>query len=617
MITTPQTGRHLAATDVLPRAFLLALLLTAVTPFAAHARTYAVLHHFDGGPGGKNVWSGLTVSGTTLFGTTEKGGTYGYGTVFRMELDGTGFSVVRSLNYADGAFPMGDLLVSGDWIYGTTSWGGSTNEAGTLFRLRLDGSEFAVLKYFGGFDGNQPRGGVALSGDTLFGTTYAGGTNQPYAQGTVYRINTDGTGFRLLHSYGSADGNCPCGTLVISGTVLYGTTSDWSIGLGTVFRVNMDGSGYTILKTFTGADGRMPIGNLLRSGNTLYGTTIHGGASDWGTVFRLNTDGTGFASLRNFPALGMPYGGLVISGQTLIGSTCGGGPANEGTLYRINMDGSDYTVITNLSGSIGTGPVAAMVAGGDGFYGTCRYGGANNAGVMFKLTASPPTITQEPRSCTLEIGSALVLNVHVDSCAPPSYRWLFNGTQAIGGGTSDPVYRIASVQTSNTGVYTVVVTNYFGAVTSTPAVVNVIPVVERRPVPFLTLTADPGTTLQLECAEGGCSGTKWTSMDTLTLATGAAEYFDLSSPLPAARYYRAWHATPGAPPPALDLDYVPAITLSGQPGNKLRLDFINAIGPVDAWSSLATLTLTNSTQLYFDTTVLGQPSRLYRIVPVP
>jgi hypothetical protein len=47
------------------------------------------------------------------------------------------------------------------------------------------------------------------------------------------------------------------------------------------------------------------------------------------------------------------------------------------------------------------------------------------------------------------------------------------------------------------------------------------------------------------------------------------------------------------------------------------LDCINAIGPTDAWVTLDTVTLTNTSQLYFDTSSIGQPARRYRIVRVP
>ena len=57
--------------------------------------------------------------------------------------------------------------------------------------------------------------------------------------------------------------------------------------------------------------------------------------------------------------------------------------------------------------------------------------------------------------------------------------------------------------------------------------------------------------------------------------------------------------------------------ITGNVGDSLRLDYINAIGPTDAWVTLGTVTLTNTWQLYFDVSAPGQPARLYRIVPVP
>jgi hypothetical protein len=62
---------------------------------------------------------------------------------------------------------------------------------------------------------------------------------------------------------------------------------------------------------------------------------------------------------------------------------------------------------------------------------------------------------------------------------------------------------------------------------------------------------------------------------------------------------------------------VPAITLTGNVGDSLRLDCINQCGPIDAWVTLATVMLTNTSQLYFDTSSIGQPPRLWRIVPFP
>ena len=180
---------------------------------------------------------------------------------------------------------------------------------------------------------------MTLSGNTLYGTASRGGTS---GIGTVFRVNTDGTGFTNLHSFtGPSDGTVPEGRLILLSNILYGTAS-WggSLGYGTVFKVNTDGTGFTNLYNFTGGnDGSGPDG-LILSGNTLYGTTGGGGGAttnyESGTMFAVKTDGTDFTTLNYFPAVsaivGIIYGseggnphGLVLSGNTLYGMADTGG----------------------------------------------------------------------------------------------------------------------------------------------------------------------------------------------------------------------------------------------------------------------------------------------------
>ena len=63
---------------------------------------------------------------------------------------------------------------------------------------------------------------------------------------------------------------------------------------------------------------------------------------------------------------------------------------------------------------------------------------------------------------------------------------------------------------------------------------------------------------------------------------------------------------------------VPAISLNGLlPNATYHIEYMNAIGPTNAWSILASITLTNSPQFYFDVSAIGQPARFYRLVQVP
>ena len=106
--------------------------------------------------------------------------------------------------------------------------------------------------------------------------------------GTVFAINTDGTGFTNLYSFtGGSDGANPFAGLILSSNTLYGTASDGGSSYnGTIFAINTDGTGFTTLWNFTGgSDGAGPWAGLILSSNTLYGTAQEGGSSGWGTVF--------------------------------------------------------------------------------------------------------------------------------------------------------------------------------------------------------------------------------------------------------------------------------------------------------------------------------------------
>ena len=144
------------------------------------------------------------------------------------------------------------------------------------------------------------------SGNTPYGTASGGGSG---GSGTVFALNTNGTGFTTLYSFTASinsglgilyngDGANPEDGLVLSGNTLYGTTySGGTSGIGTV-SVYTDGSGLTSLHTFTAqfpqfigftnSDGAYPKGGLVLSGNILYGTAKLGGTSGWGTVFALS-----------------------------------------------------------------------------------------------------------------------------------------------------------------------------------------------------------------------------------------------------------------------------------------------------------------------------------------
>jgi len=292
----------------------------------------------------------------TLYGTTVSAEGHAFGTVFKIQPDGTGLTALKVFtNAVDGYSPSGALLLNGTTLYGTTRTGGSA-AFGNVFKINTDGSGFTVIKAFatGGLEGLGPVGGLVLSGSTLYGATANGGST---GSGTVFSVNTDGTGFTVLKNFGSIanDGSSPQGGLVLSGSTLYGTTQGGgTLFDGTIFKINTDGSSYSILKNFTGtaSDGRTPLAGLLLSGSTLYGTTYFGGANNVGVVFSVATSGSGFQVIKSFAGgtdAAKPQSALVVGGTTLYGTTTYGGLAgNSGTVFALSTDGNTYKLLKSF-----------------------------------------------------------------------------------------------------------------------------------------------------------------------------------------------------------------------------------------------------------------------------
>src|SRR5262249_28073968 len=151
---------------------------------------------------------------------------------------------------------------------------------------------------------------------------------------------------------------------------LYGTTSGGFFNDGTVFKVNKDGTGFTTLKNLVPADGTKPLaGLLLGSDGVLYGTTSVNGPSS-GTVFRMNQDGGGFAVVHAFNATdGNSPNAAVIEGSdgALYGGTYSGGAIGGGTLFKVNKDGGGFVDLHDFGGpGDGLNPVIRLTEGSDG-----------------------------------------------------------------------------------------------------------------------------------------------------------------------------------------------------------------------------------------------------------
>ena len=319
-----------------------------------------------------------------LYGTTTEGGTNDFGTVFKINKDGSGLQILHRFagGANDGVNPVGGLTEGIDHaLYGTTFSGG-LNNGGTIFRLTKDGGTFFILKHLAAGSGSQ--GSLLNDTDgTLYGTTVS----------NVFKLDMSGGGFTVLHTLGS--GGAQFGVIAGSDGALYGvTTNGGANNLGTVFTLNKDGSSYAVLFNFAGTNGQNPQAGLLEgSDHLLYGTTSFRGTNSYGTVFQLDKTGTNYALLHNFygtNADGWYPQSVLIEGDdgALYGMCANGGTDGQGTVFKLNKNGGGYSVLHQFTWTNGDGriPEAGLLKVTDGLlYGTTSRGGTADYGSLFKL----------------------------------------------------------------------------------------------------------------------------------------------------------------------------------------------------------------------------------------
>lgn len=314
--------------------------------------------------------------------------------VFSMNTDGTGYTVLHKFVTNDGGLPIGSLLeASNGYLYGINQFGG-LGAAGVAYRIKKDGTDFSIVKKFGG-SGYYPGSTLIQANDgMLYGITSQGGVN---GYGTLYKMDLDGQNYVEIIPFGAAStAKTPIGA-VLQGpdNYLYGVTaSGGASNLGCIYKVKTDGSSFSRLFDFNGANGEAgSAALLLASDGTLYGTTIRGGANGKGIIFSINTNGTSFTKLMDFDGTnGATSLNPLCEGSDglLYGLTSEGGSSNLGVAYRIAKNGTGYTRLVDFTGINGSNPqFGPLYETQNGFFiGLTYLGGNSNVGTIFSLTSS-------------------------------------------------------------------------------------------------------------------------------------------------------------------------------------------------------------------------------------
>jgi uncharacterized repeat protein (TIGR03803 family) len=378
--------------------FFLALLGPLVPLDSAEAGHEKVLYSFSGGLDGNDPDSRLVMDDNgNLYGTTFDGGDFGAGTVFKLRPNGTQSVLHSFTGGSDGGFPTGDLILSVDnALIGTTEAGGD-HGAGTIFAVNREGSESVMYSFTGGSDGANPVGGVITDGaGNLYGTTKNGGDS---SFGTVFELVAFGGGTKVLHSFtAGSDGANPESSLVMDADGnLYGTTlGGGALNQGTAFKLTPK-SKLKVLHSFDGTnDGRFPTSGLVLDGDgNLYGTNVGGGVNIAGTAYRLKPNGN-IKVLHAFSGGddgGNPAGALTLGADgNLYGATASGGAgdASVGTVFRLSPGGKEkvlHSFDADVDVNDGFQPSAGLIMDTGGtLYGVTANGGASGAGTVFRVT---------------------------------------------------------------------------------------------------------------------------------------------------------------------------------------------------------------------------------------
>jgi uncharacterized repeat protein (TIGR03803 family) len=399
--------------------FAISALLTAQS---SGAPTEKLLYSFSGSSDGGGPSAALIFDRAgNLYGTTSVDGTYGFGTVFKLTLSGGVWSETVLHSFAgyptDGEYPEASLVfdTSGN-LYGTTNRGGSSGD-GTVFELTPSGDSWneTVLYSFACCSGDafEPVAGVYLDASgNIYGTTLWGGTgggadgcdNEGMGCGAFFELTHSSSGWTETVPYsfnGAPDAALPYGNLIrdkagnFYGTSIWGGNGSYA---GSVFALSPTADGgwtdrilYTNGDSETGEQGGMAADD---QGN-LYGTGVS-------SVFEL-TLSTGWMEATLYSFTGGLDGNNAQSGvvvdksSALYGTTFwggGGGVGNCadngcGTVFKLQKSDGEWqksTVYRFRNEANGQGPTGVVLDSAGNIYGTTVGGGANGHGTVYEIT---------------------------------------------------------------------------------------------------------------------------------------------------------------------------------------------------------------------------------------
>lgn len=335
-----------------------------------------------------------------LWGTTYSGSTgTNSGKLYKINSDGTGYTVKHVFDCSTGCAPIGGLIQGNDGrIYGITASGGSYTW-GVLYCFDPITNIYTDLHDFNPFpDGAYPQGGITqASNGKLYGTTAAGGAN---GKGIIFCYDPVTANYSILHNFDASYGY-PRVAMIEVGNKLFGMTS---MNETSIFSFDLITNIFTTIYIATAPTGaNFESGFIIATNGFLYGTMKMGGLNSTGVIFNFDTNTNTYLDCYHFDSLnynngGNPTGKLVETNNgNVYGYTTLGGLSNyNGTIFKFNPTTQVYLNLFQFTYTDGSLPEHGyMIQASDGnLYGTMIYGGTDSVGVIFKFDIANNTFVK-------------------------------------------------------------------------------------------------------------------------------------------------------------------------------------------------------------------------------
>ncbi len=215
------------------------------------------LHDFSGTDGWFPLGN-LVLVDKKLYGTTQVGGTHASGNIFSLDISNPSNIIYTNLynfnrNTNDGFYPWG-MVQYGSKLFGLTNIGGQYTY-GTIYSFDTSNNTYTKLHEFsGGYsDGFYPQwGNLAIFGDKFYGTSSENGGNwSSAANGIIFSFDPSNNTFTDIYHISASDASGFPENLYISGQKIYSNSVNGGPNFtGGIYTFNLANNQFTILSNY-------------------------------------------------------------------------------------------------------------------------------------------------------------------------------------------------------------------------------------------------------------------------------------------------------------------------------------------------------------------------------